>query len=425
MSDGIVTRLWTPPPSADFRHRLHDLPGPLIQTNAAVAPGSSGGGLFDAEGRLVGVIAAGRGSLNFAVPVEIVGELLERDEKELRRNIETIACSGLAAPEDLVNLAWAISTEIPENAVCGAWVEMARHAAMLGDKELPETVASRLGKLAKADDVEQRVCMVAILCQAVALANVGRGDESIRLIAALDDKDLQACGYAFVVADCARHEGSDSESAKIAYVRLADILGDVSDSLLEDPLFVWALASAKVAMGDTEQALVIAHKGIDGGESDRHFLGFVGALGQIAAALHRREVVIGAKAVFHYTKHAALHRKAPGVGDPERMVALGKSAVAAAQCGHAGAMRAMLNGMHDVLEKGVVSYLPEDGTPDIPYRRMIEARGLAATALAIAGGRRLGDAFDFMKRVPVLEHLPVALVCAACSMRRESRKKTD
>ena len=53
-------------------------PAPLIQTNAAISPGSSGGGLFDSQGRLVGLttwkIREGE-NLNFAVPVDWALEL--------------------------------------------------------------------------------------------------------------------------------------------------------------------------------------------------------------------------------------------------------------------------------------------------------------------------------------------------------------
>jgi len=51
---------------------------PLIQTTAAISPGSSGGGLFDGEGRLVGLTTfyLERGqSLNFAMPVEWIAEV--------------------------------------------------------------------------------------------------------------------------------------------------------------------------------------------------------------------------------------------------------------------------------------------------------------------------------------------------------------
>ena len=60
LSDGIVSQLRGGTP-------------PIIQTTAAISPGSSGGGLFNAEGELVGIttfyLAEGQ-SLNFAVPAE-------------------------------------------------------------------------------------------------------------------------------------------------------------------------------------------------------------------------------------------------------------------------------------------------------------------------------------------------------------------
>jgi len=65
LSDGIVAQLRGGPP-------------PLIQTTAAISRGSSGGGLFDGEGRLVGLttlyLEAGQ-SLNFAMPVEWIVEV--------------------------------------------------------------------------------------------------------------------------------------------------------------------------------------------------------------------------------------------------------------------------------------------------------------------------------------------------------------
>lgn len=58
--------------------------GQRLQITTAISPGSSGGGLFDEEGRLIGLttssIAEGQ-QLNFAVPVEWVTELPTRHEK--------------------------------------------------------------------------------------------------------------------------------------------------------------------------------------------------------------------------------------------------------------------------------------------------------------------------------------------------------
>jgi serine protease Do len=55
----------------------------LIQTSAAISSGSSGGGLFDGNGKLLGLttigsVAADTQNLNFAIPVDWVRELPER-----------------------------------------------------------------------------------------------------------------------------------------------------------------------------------------------------------------------------------------------------------------------------------------------------------------------------------------------------------
>ena len=65
LSDGLVAQLWGGPP-------------PIIQTTAAISPGSSGGGLFDSQGRLAGLTTLyleGGQSLNFAMPVEWIAEV--------------------------------------------------------------------------------------------------------------------------------------------------------------------------------------------------------------------------------------------------------------------------------------------------------------------------------------------------------------
>ncbi len=68
LSEGIVSQLRGGPP-------------PIIQTTVAISQGSSGGGLFNAEGELVGIttfyLKEGQ-SLNFALPVEWIGEVAGR-----------------------------------------------------------------------------------------------------------------------------------------------------------------------------------------------------------------------------------------------------------------------------------------------------------------------------------------------------------
>ena len=69
ISDGIVSSL------------RETAAGRIIQTTAAVSPGSSGGGLFDAQARLVGIVtfqARDGQNLNFAVPADWIGQMRSR-----------------------------------------------------------------------------------------------------------------------------------------------------------------------------------------------------------------------------------------------------------------------------------------------------------------------------------------------------------
>ena len=90
-----------------------------IQTSAAISPGSSGGGLFDDQGRLIGITTAFIGgntqNLNLALPVSMVRELPERhasaqaaseSDLPIARNLPThkTAVSGVVTEDDLRDL---------------------------------------------------------------------------------------------------------------------------------------------------------------------------------------------------------------------------------------------------------------------------------------------------------------------------------
>lgn len=74
----------------------------LLQTTAAISPGSSGGGLFDSEGRLLGITtfaARDGGSLNFAMPVGFLADLPARAKAMLEaRAREPAGSSGRRVP---------------------------------------------------------------------------------------------------------------------------------------------------------------------------------------------------------------------------------------------------------------------------------------------------------------------------------------
>lgn len=76
LSDGLVAAL------------RRDVNGVLryIQTTSPMSPGSSGGGLFDSDGKLIGITAMVRldgQNLNFAVPINMLRDLPERSRQAL------------------------------------------------------------------------------------------------------------------------------------------------------------------------------------------------------------------------------------------------------------------------------------------------------------------------------------------------------
>jgi serine protease Do len=75
LTDGLVSAL------RDIREGA-----PLIQTSTPISPGSSGGGLFDAQGRLIGITTWSRKesqNLNFAHPADWIAEMPQRAAEQL------------------------------------------------------------------------------------------------------------------------------------------------------------------------------------------------------------------------------------------------------------------------------------------------------------------------------------------------------
>jgi hypothetical protein len=90
LSEGLVSGLrgeW-----ADGSH--------VLQTTAPISPGSSGGGLFDEKGRLVGITTFTRTdaqNINFALPAEWIAEVPARAEAAIAKRKETVQPAGTAA----------------------------------------------------------------------------------------------------------------------------------------------------------------------------------------------------------------------------------------------------------------------------------------------------------------------------------------
>jgi len=121
LSTGIVSAL------------RHDDAGRLvaIQTSAAISRGSSGGGLFDEQGRLLGITSAtvtgGAQNLNLALPVAMVRALPERHAAAQRAknggdgSSRTSAAGAADAPPEARNPVSSTAAALAPGALTGQW----------------------------------------------------------------------------------------------------------------------------------------------------------------------------------------------------------------------------------------------------------------------------------------------------------------
>jgi len=87
----------------------------LIQTTAPVSPGSSGGGLFDQDGRLVGIttfILKESQNLNFAVPASWVQELSSRQTDLIEQRKRQFEGKNPAGPAEASDYAQGVQSKI-------------------------------------------------------------------------------------------------------------------------------------------------------------------------------------------------------------------------------------------------------------------------------------------------------------------------
>jgi serine protease Do len=80
-SDGLISGLRKSPDEKSIE---------LVQTSAPISPGSSGGGLFDAQGRLVGITTATlkeSQNLNFAMPADWIAEVPVRSNAAIAKKV--------------------------------------------------------------------------------------------------------------------------------------------------------------------------------------------------------------------------------------------------------------------------------------------------------------------------------------------------
>ena len=145
LTRGIVSQL-----RGDFGKKS----APVIQTDAAISPGSSGGGLFNEDGELVGITAfkhSGEDSegLSFAVPAEWVAALQAQAEKEIAPKRKRQKCLSSPTVDCLFEIALQTAEKIetfrsiPLHGIAAAQAEAGLFSDALRTAEKTRIASSR------------------------------------------------------------------------------------------------------------------------------------------------------------------------------------------------------------------------------------------------------------------------------------------
>lgn len=146
LSEGLISGL---------RGELPGLPvdqggSEVIQTTAPISPGSSGGGLFDAEGRLVGITSLIRRdaqNINIALPADWLAEVPDRARTALARHAsgaaDTEAASAAPPGYPAAGTTWVY--EYIERFFSRQKVNLTVHVVRVHDAIVEETVTTSAG----------------------------------------------------------------------------------------------------------------------------------------------------------------------------------------------------------------------------------------------------------------------------------------
>ena len=349
MSRGIVSQL------RDFYGKRA---APLVQTDAAISPGSSGGGLFNENAELVGITTfKWKGeNLNFAIPVEWVRDLRgqgqskqEQPKLGMKKRRE---CAANPDYECVMAIALPIARSI-DDGDSRAWAlsDIALAQAKAGDEQsMRDTFAAALSATRSITDRDffdeiNRDVILRVIVGAQAEAGDMGGAFALARSADARDRDV----FLGIIAEARARKG-DIDGA-LAIIRMMRV-GDNIDGALG------AVASARAETGDMDGARAIA-RNID--QVDAR----VNALSNIASALAKA----GDKRSARHTFAIALRKARGGYSAHSRARAFRDIAEAQAETGDMSGAFATIQNI------GVVNYY-------------VDALGRIASAQAKAGDTR-------------------------------------
>ena len=389
LSSGIASQSWPHPGGAG------EWAGCVIQTTASISGGSSGGGLFDREGRLVGITSSsGDGeSLHMALPAELAGHLRQRAGVEEKLHDELSAALENPSPEKFRELADRIVESFSDPVHASrARRYMGSHEALFGDKKAAARQVKFIRALADALAGEPRDLA---LVEAVHVqSDMGEIESAAKLAEEIGHERHQAKAFAHIVRELARK--SVDEARKLCDERVPSeaMLGEANLELMGE------VASARAATEDSEQALRIADRALRQRPDEA-----VEVLARIAYELRLQEVLIGSTAIFSFAVQLACN--CPEI--PDRLMGLALVAYHAALCGDHNEARHALEKMRDIDR--------EFKGGGEPYHSGVSRTGLVAEVHALLGD--VDGATKRMKRIRLLgDQIAAALVCTAIAMSR-------
>ena len=374
----------------------------MIQTDAAVSPGSSGGGLFDSEGQLVGIpnrSEDGQG-LNFALPADWIEPLRSAAQVEAPIRQQLLNCLNAGDEREIPvvfrELAGGIM-RLHENPAHRASIfgRIAREEARAGSKNLQ--LAKEISEWAQESDSSEIRDMVNLQA-AWCFASAGSFSQAAKTAEQISATSFKLGGRAVISAEQAK--SGDIDAARGAFGSVAGVHEKAEGNLL------WVLAWALSEMNYIKEALECAEKA-----QARDFVTGMRAFTSIAGVLRRRGCTLGASALFDLTRKvlAADEERNKSMGRGERVLSLGYIAWDEAECGRAEQAHESIQRAREIIEAGGIEH--ED------YHLKMHALAQIAEVFA-----KVGDWDSSMwaiGRVPVLsDDFAVALAYVAIAMGR-------
>ena len=223
LSRGVVSQL---------RGAFGKRSAPLVQTDAAISPGSSGGGLFNQSGELVGITTfKWRGeSLNFALPAEWIEELRAQGRSQLMEAGRRIECAKNPNYECVMNLALQEANSIDKSGSRAVMFrEIGKAQAKTGDLRAARQSFAAALKIASSIGGTLR----SVALRGIATAQVEAGDIAGALRTAYGFHNVLTRVEALRSIAIVQAKARDEEAAKQTLAAAVDAAGSHAHTLIE------------------------------------------------------------------------------------------------------------------------------------------------------------------------------------------------